>query len=405
MAGKVAFAVVKLAEWQSWQPTWVNKWPPMTWEAVVVAGTGGGEHPDEGGEVDGVRGHVRGIAGRPAVQHDVRGVLQGSVERAAGDDGGVLIGREALAAEEFVADALLDAVGLAGEHQQRLVLRLPAEPRDGLGVAVVVEPAADPEGRPPRGGGGEVRPQGGVRGELDQAQAEQRRRDAEGEVAARELPGEVELRDRGAGRVRPALDREEVRDAAVGQSREGVGDLAHLADRPAQAQDAGEVGGVGGTVQVGEVPGDHGVDHGTRPAGGRIGVTLGAAIAVEARPQADALLAGDRPGDGVHFPEAVLGGGIVRLVRRVPLGVRAVEDGVGAARARRPAPDAGVLNALFVRIAEKWAAEGGDREDTNEGAGGHEKSEGLGTYFHVIAGFLSWPTDSPRSHPHKHTSI
>src|SRR6185503_17025132 len=44
----------------------------------------------------------------------------------------------ALLREQLVADALLDVVGLAGEHQEGLVLRLPAEPRDGPVVAVAV---------------------------------------------------------------------------------------------------------------------------------------------------------------------------------------------------------------------------------------------------------------------------
>ena len=49
----------------------------------------------------------------------------------------------ALGREQLVGDAHLDVVGLAGEQQQRLVLRLPAEPRDRAVVAVVVGLAAD----------------------------------------------------------------------------------------------------------------------------------------------------------------------------------------------------------------------------------------------------------------------
>ena len=52
-------------------------------------------------------------------------------------------------------DAHLDVVGLAGEQQQRLVLRLPAEAGDGAVVAVVVgltrmivRPATGKFGRP-----------------------------------------------------------------------------------------------------------------------------------------------------------------------------------------------------------------------------------------------------------------
>ena len=48
-----------------------------------------------------------------------------------------------LGLEQIVRDAHLDVVGLAREHQQRLVLRLPPEARDGAIVAVVVALAAD----------------------------------------------------------------------------------------------------------------------------------------------------------------------------------------------------------------------------------------------------------------------
>ena len=53
---------------------------------------------------------------------------------------GVLV---ALGLEQLVGDAHLDVVGLAGEHQQRLVLRLPSEARDRAVVAVVVRLAGD----------------------------------------------------------------------------------------------------------------------------------------------------------------------------------------------------------------------------------------------------------------------
>ena len=51
---------------------------------------------------------------------------------------GELAGRRlvALGLEQLVGDAHLDVVGLAREQQQRLVLRLPAEARDGAVVAV-----------------------------------------------------------------------------------------------------------------------------------------------------------------------------------------------------------------------------------------------------------------------------
>ena len=54
--------------------------------------------------------------------------------------------------KELVGDAHFHVVGLAGEHQQRLVLRLPSEARDGAVVAVVVGLAGDGSA-----GDGEVR--------------------------------------------------------------------------------------------------------------------------------------------------------------------------------------------------------------------------------------------------------
>ena len=49
----------------------------------------------------------------------------------------------ALGLEQLVGDAHLDVVGLAGEQQQRLVLRLPAEARDGAVIAVAVRLTRD----------------------------------------------------------------------------------------------------------------------------------------------------------------------------------------------------------------------------------------------------------------------
>ena len=49
----------------------------------------------------------------------------------------------ALVLEEFVADPHLDIIRLAGEHQQRRVLRLPAEPGNGAGIGAPVWMTAD----------------------------------------------------------------------------------------------------------------------------------------------------------------------------------------------------------------------------------------------------------------------
>jgi hypothetical protein len=49
--------------------------------------------------------------------------------------------------EELVADPHLDVVGLAGEHSQRLVLRLPAKAGDCPVIAAAVRVTGDAQGR------------------------------------------------------------------------------------------------------------------------------------------------------------------------------------------------------------------------------------------------------------------
>src|SRR5439155_15577360 len=81
----------------------------------------------------------------------------------------------------------LDVVGLTREQQERLVLRLPAEPRDRSVVTVLVRVAGDTERRLDERVRVAVGENGPVRNLLDQPAAERRRRDPEANVASREL--------------------------------------------------------------------------------------------------------------------------------------------------------------------------------------------------------------------------
>src|SRR5207247_10815152 len=112
-------------------------------------------------------------------------------------DGGELaaLGLLALGLEQVVRDPQLDGVGFPREEKQRLVLRLPAEPRNRPVVAVAVRPPRD---RPPRheevgmatdaelllggGVGGLVGEARAVRTLLDEASPTDGRRDSAGKV-------------------------------------------------------------------------------------------------------------------------------------------------------------------------------------------------------------------------------
>ena len=162
--------------------------------------------------------------------------------------GGELAARRlvALGLKQLVGDPHLDVVGLAGEQQQRFVLRLPAEARDRAVVAVVVGLAGDRAARDL-----EVRPPadaeraawsprcsrwlatiGAVGNLLDQAGAERRRRNAEDDVVV----GELAIAKSGCASeqplapIRPVIGEQRVH-AAV---RRAVGVLheARLANRP-----------------------------------------------------------------------------------------------------------------------------------------------------------------------------
>ena len=122
----------------------------------------------------------------------------------------------ALGLEHLVGDPHFDVVGLAGEQQQRLVLPLPAEPRDRAVVAVVVglprdraagemvvRPPADAERLRADAVAARFASQRRVRDHFDQPGTEHRRRNAEDHVVVGELGGEVRLLQR----ARPAPGR------------------------------------------------------------------------------------------------------------------------------------------------------------------------------------------------------
>ena len=96
--------------------------------------------------------------------------------------------------EEVVADAHFDVVGLAGEDGDRRVLRLPAEAADGAVVRDHVGMALDSQLPLELLVGAHVGADGGVLDRLDQAEAEQLQRNAEGDVAIADCLDEVRLR-------------------------------------------------------------------------------------------------------------------------------------------------------------------------------------------------------------------
>ena len=134
----------------------------------------------------------------------------------------------ALLWEQLIGNSHLDVVGLAREEQERLVLRLPPESRDGAVVAVVVggtrdsdavRPAGDAEGGLAARIDGLVVGDGGVWNRLDEARAKRGCGDAEDDVVALVLGPEILLGDRARARVArvvlPAADHEEGMHAPV----------------------------------------------------------------------------------------------------------------------------------------------------------------------------------------------
>src|SRR3981189_1721609 len=100
----------------------------------------------------------------------------------------------ALTLEVFIGDAHLHVIGLTRKNQERLVLRLPAEARDGAIVTVGVDMTLDAvtgfqSSRIAR----QVVPDGCVADRFDQPRAESGRRNPEDHVVVGLLPGEIRL--------------------------------------------------------------------------------------------------------------------------------------------------------------------------------------------------------------------
>ena len=107
--------------------------------AVGGHGLGRGEEAHEIGEVAHVIDHFLRLG-----QLVVDGVLGRGHNAFAG--GGVLCtSLAALIGKQFVGNALLHVVGLPGEDDQRLVLRLPTEAGNGAVVAVAIGVPGDTE--------------------------------------------------------------------------------------------------------------------------------------------------------------------------------------------------------------------------------------------------------------------
>ena len=122
----------------------------------------------------------------------------------------------ALVLEVFIADAHLHAIGLTRENQQRLVLRLPAEPCDGAIVAIRIDVTSDTVIRLHTGIADQIVPDGCVCNRFDQPCAKSRRRNPEDHVVVGLLPGEIRLLDGTAGRrIRPASNCEKIMHSAV----------------------------------------------------------------------------------------------------------------------------------------------------------------------------------------------
>jgi len=244
----------------------------------------------------------------------------------------------ALIGENFVRYALLDVVGFAGEYQQGFILRFPSETRDGAVVSRGVEAPADLQRRPGRLRGVEAGLQNSVRSRLHQSHAEDRRRNAENDVLARQVAREIRLRQGAAFRVRPAGDGEQSMNAAIGNK-------AGLAHRTIHGNERRNR--VGRSVQGRQ--GDLRIRHGilltaqarTASAHGRLGMAFGATVAVERRAEAGAGFSGNTAGHRIHLFESRLSlGEIKRFVQ--------IKGGVFIARAGRATPRTRIGLSLYV---------------------------------------------------------
>ena len=188
----------------------------------VGRGSGRSKHAHEVGKAFDVGDDGR-IGGSRGCDRKVERVIWRSDEKT----GGSLV---AFLREQLVRDTHFDIVGFAGEHDQGLVLRLPAETSDGAVVGAAIDVAAE-DGvgvaedtqRGLLGGVGlHVGQDGGVRDGLDQSCTENRSRDSEDDVWIPTLASErisrrqeVKLSDVATGRVGSAGDDEEIVDSAV----------------------------------------------------------------------------------------------------------------------------------------------------------------------------------------------
>ena len=116
------------------------------------------------------------------IRQDVQRIVEAFVDRIVGIRAGHVVGRRFLGAvaigvffgggrKQLVGDPHFDVVGLGRKHRERLVLRLPAEPRDGAVIAAAVRMAGDTERCALARGGIEVAQNLPILNRIDQAQA------------------------------------------------------------------------------------------------------------------------------------------------------------------------------------------------------------------------------------------
>src|SRR6266851_5190818 len=200
-----------------------------------------------------------------------------------------------LCLEELIRDAHLDIVCLTGKYQKRLVLRLPAKPRDGAVIAVTilasclrvtriddVHPAPDSVGITSRLR--KVVQNSLVGNLLDQSRAEHGRWNSEYHVLASQLAGEVGLPQNTAIRACKSRDGKDRMDAAIG----GLPVRVQLEPRFAHWAILGnEARQMVGLLQILLEEIELWIEFRRAcTTDGRLSVTAGAAIEVHSRPQA-----------------------------------------------------------------------------------------------------------------------
>ena len=216
--------------WHRLQPTLTKAcWPRVTEAAAaedIAAGAGlrSRRQPHERREVHDIGGKVRRRAiAKPSVDKIGR-ILGKLVELATR-------GIVALVTEEFIGDALLDIVGLTREHQQRLILRLPAEPGDGAIVGTVIEVPGNAVGLALAREGCCIVFEVDIGRVLDLPGSEGRRRDAEDNVSLRHRLRKIRLGYRTTRRIGASGDDKQIMHPTV-RCTVGVVDEPRLAHRP-----------------------------------------------------------------------------------------------------------------------------------------------------------------------------